>query len=169
MNLAIRDSLIDLLVCRADGAATVTSMVDWAIEALSSGLDTPSLAGLASLLPETSLHEADMQLEKALKELGPCLPDDTGLRKAYVGAVSRALIAGCLPHDVALDLIHAHAVGPLGHPPDLMEWCYLWERLDPVDFSVLEEGEAESVARRLAARWAAHVPVSPSADAHRGT
>lgn len=163
-DLALHDSLIDLLVRRSDDAATAAAMVDWALEALYSGLDTPSLTAIASLPPTTPFHEVEMPFKKALHELGVRLPDEAGLRWAHVGVVSRALVAGRLPYDVALNRIHAHAVGSLGHPHDLREWCYVWKRNDPKDFGDLDEREAESEARRLAARWATHVPFGPGAD-----
>jgi hypothetical protein len=54
-----------------------------------------------------------------------------------VGAVSRALLAGTIDAEAALERIHARAVGPLGHPPDLAPWCYVWEGLDPRDYRSL--------------------------------
>ncbi|HET8622494.1 MAG TPA: hypothetical protein VFM14_02935, partial [Gemmatimonadales bacterium] len=84
----------------------------------------------------------------------PPLPDPEGLRRAYVSAVSRQLLAGKLTPNEALDRVHRHAVSPLNHPADLAPWCFTWEGLDHTDYRTLTEAETADHARRLAVRWA---------------
>jgi hypothetical protein len=87
---------------------------------------------------------------------GLFLPERTELRRAYVGTVSRALLAGRLEAEPALERIHRSVVSPLGHPPDLSPWCYAWEGLDDGDYRTLSAPEVTVVARRLASGWATY-------------
>ena len=161
MNRVLEDSLIDLLVRLTETAVTADSIVDWATDALMAGEDTPSLIILAGLPQDCSLFEATPYLDKTLAELGIVVPPPTELRRAYVGTVSRALLAGRITSDDALDSIHRRAVSPLGHPSDLAAWCFVWERLDPTDFRELPPSDVELEARRLAATWAGHPGLMP--------
>lgn len=170
MQLLLEDALIEVLVHRLDDLATGGLLADWATQALVEGLDTTSLVYLAGLPRDCSLFEAVPLLDKALTELGLLLPEPAALRRAYVGVVSRALLAGEVGVRPALQRIHQHAVGPLGHPADLMPWCYTWESLDAGDFHTLSASEVTMEARRLASHWAIHraFPASDSAAPRGG-
>jgi hypothetical protein len=154
MTPAIEDALIDLLLQRLETTANAAAMVDWATDALVAGADTPALGILAGLDRNTSVFEAAPWLDKSLAELKVPPPSPVQLRRAFVGAVSRALMAGKITSDAALDRIHQHAVTPLGHPHDLAAWCYVWERLAPTDFRELTPADVDREARELAAKWA---------------
>ncbi|HET6837089.1 MAG TPA: hypothetical protein VFH24_03540, partial [Gemmatimonadales bacterium] len=93
-------------------------------------------------------------LERAMAELNLRVPAGEELRRAYVGVVSRAFLAGSIAADDALDRIHRRVVTPLGHPPDLAAWCFVWEGLHPDDYRTLEPAQQEQEARRLAIVWA---------------
>jgi len=73
-----------------------------------------------------------------------------------VGVVSRALMAGRITSEEALDRIHQDVVSPLGHPADLAAWCFVWEGLGPMDYRRLTPADIDVEARRLAAEWARH-------------
>jgi hypothetical protein len=154
MTEALHDSLVDLLVRRLDTSVSAAVMVDWAVAALSAGLDTPALVILAGLPPASILSDAEPWFEKTLVELGIKLPPAEDLRRAYVSALSRSVLAGTLKPVKALDLIHHHAISPLGHPSDLKPWCFVWERLAPSDFHSLDDAGVELEARTLASAWA---------------
>ena len=154
MNAALEDALLGVLIHSMDRAATGAPLVDWATQALVEGLETEALVYLAGLPPNCSVFEAAPLLDRALTELGLLVPDAPELRRAYVGAISRALLAGTIELEPALERIHQSAVGPLGHPPDLIAWCYAWEGLEA--HHTLSASEAEAEARRLAAEWATY-------------
>ena len=162
MNAALEDALIDVLVQRLAGTVTAASIVDWATDALVAGEDTPSLVVLAGLDRHGSVFDVTPRLDTALTELGvrPFAPAD--LRRAYVGMVSRAVMAGRVTSREALDRIHQHAVTPLGHPPDLSAWCFVWEGLAPTDYRELGPADIEVEARRLAETWTLHPGLSTS-------
>ena len=141
-------------------------MVHWATSALVAGEDTSALAILAGLPGDSPVFEAYPWLLKALAELSITMPLAAELRRAYVGAVSRAMLGGLIAPRVALNLVHTHAVGPLGHPPDLKPWCYVWEGLGPDDFRDLDAVQTDEEARSLAREWAGRPTlVSPSTGA----
>jgi len=171
MNAALEDQLIDVLVRRLEASVTAASIVEWATNAMVAGEDTPSLVILAGFDHNGSVFETAPWLDKALAELHVLPPPPTELRRAYVGAVSRALVAGRLTSQQALNSIHQHAVTPLGHPPDLAAWCFVWEGLGPTDFRELSPSEVDLEARALAAQWAGRagfetgLPASEPGDA----
>jgi hypothetical protein len=72
--------------------------------------------------------------------------------------VSRAVLGGTLDPDEALERIPRIAVSPLGHPPDLAPWCFLWEGLHPDDYRTLESGQREAEARCLVMAWSTCPP-----------
>jgi hypothetical protein len=164
MNSVVEDSLIDLLVDRLDGRASSAAMVAWATAALVAGEDTPSLVVLAGLDGNTSVFETTPWLDKALLELNVGSPPPADLRRAFVGMVSRALLAGRMTAPEALDRIHQRAVSPLEHPDDLKAWCFVWENLHPEDYRTLAPNDVEREAGRLAAEWANHRGLTATAD-----
>lgn len=107
MNAQILDALLDLLVRRSDDAVTSAELVDWATSALAAGSDTPALAILAGLPRDSSIVEPDAWLQKALTELSVVVAAPGELRRAYVGAVSRAVLEQRLACQTALDLFTA--------------------------------------------------------------
>jgi hypothetical protein len=153
LNAHTRDALVDLLVRRLDGVMFAEELIDWATAALAEGLDTPALAILAGLARNSSLYEAEQWFPKVLNELQVNLTHPDTLRRAYVGAVSRALLAGKVGYQEALDRVHRHAVNPLGHPADLASWCFVWEGLHPEDYSDLSPDDTDRAARVLAQQW----------------
>jgi hypothetical protein len=168
MNDELSDAVIVLLVARIDSALSGARLVEWATAALEQGLDTPALVWLAGLPPSCSVWEASPLLDRALEELGVTpLPDAADLRRAYVGAMSRQLLAERVSAGVALERIHQFAVSPLNHPPDLTSWCFAWEGLDDSrEYRSMTKSESADRARELATVWAAakHWPSPP--DAH---
>ena len=159
LELQLHDALVDLLVQQLDATLGAAAMVDWATAALCEDYDTPALVILAGLARDSSRFDVEPWLAKALAELGVEAMTPEMLRRAYVGVVSRALVARTVTCVRALDLIHSRAVQPLGHPPDLQPWCFVWEGLAPSDFRSLNTVEVEHEALSLATVWAQHAPV----------
>lgn len=159
MTPALYDALLDLLVRRLDGAIPGAELVNWATSALQEGVEPHSLVILAGLSSECSMHEAAPLLDRGLAELNFQAPAGEALRRAYVGVVSRAILAESVAADDALDRIHRRVVTPLGHPPDLAPWCFVWEGLHPDGYRTLEPAQQEEEARRLAIAWASRPPI----------
>ena len=68
MRPAIVDALVTLLVHRLANRASPSSVVDWAVDALVAGEDTPSLVMLAGLERHSSIFETAPLLDKAIGE-----------------------------------------------------------------------------------------------------
>jgi hypothetical protein len=158
MTPALHDRLLALLVRRLDDAIPGSELVDWATSALEEGVDSDSLVILAGFSRNSAMHETIPLLDRGLAELNLSVPSGEALRRAYVGVVSRAMLAGDLSTDTALDQVHRRVVTPLGHPPDLAAWCFVWEGLHPDDYRTLEPDQQEAEARRLASLWAKGLP-----------
>src|SRR5688572_13750837 len=168
MTEALHDSLIDLLIKQLDSTLNAATMVDWATSALCEGLDTPALVILAGLPRASSRFDVEPWLATALAELHVEPPPPDVLRRAYVGVVSRAILAGTTTTAHALDLIHSRAVSPLGHPSDLQPWCFVWEGLAPSDYHPLNAAGIEHEARTLASIWSHQPPIVPLRTTDRG-
>ncbi|MFL5542951.1 MAG: hypothetical protein ACJ8J0_28490 [Longimicrobiaceae bacterium] len=154
MQSSIADALTSVLMARAAGELSGPEMVEWAVDALSAGFDSPSLRVLAGLMPSEALaRDAEPILREAARELGFQALDLEGMRRAYVPIVCRALLRGELSPGEAAERIHRRVVSPLGHPADLMSWCYLWEGLGP-DGEYLGEASNTQHIMAEARRWA---------------
>lgn len=135
------------------GTVTAEQLVQWAVQALCAGYDTPSLRNLAGMDldgPPTT-YDASQVFRRAVAELGITVPEREQLLRDYVAEIARGVVEGTVEPEAAVDLIHRDVLGPLEHPNDLMAWCYLWEGLDPDDFASLR-GDAHREAIRRAAR-----------------
>jgi hypothetical protein len=133
-----------------------SDFVAWAVQALCDGYDSPTLRLLAGLdldgLP--SAFEASEKFRAVLDELGIQLPDEPTLLRTYVEDVARAIVQGNLEPQAAVAQIHREVLTPFEHPTDLMAWCYLWEGLDPKDYSSLEGEALDQAIHQAAQQWA---------------
>ena len=133
----------------------------WAIAALESGFDTPSLRILAgmSLDRASSLFEVRPHLDGALSELDlPARASRDEILRAYARVLAEELLAGVRPVDATLEAMHDAVVSPLNHADDLMGWCYLRDGLTPAPdgtFASVTGPELERATRLFAARWLA--------------
>lgn len=135
-------------------------LVRWAEGALETGLDSPSLRRLAALGLPAALSEASPLLRRALEELGirPPITDEEA-RRHHLADVCDEMLSGARTVEQALDEIERTVVSPLGHPDDLMPWCYLGSGLSEGPDGIFaslgaEEREAAALAaaRRLRRR-----------------
>ena len=114
--------------------------IDWAVNALSEGFDTPALRRLAGLDLEGTAVAEDARAEwrAACVELEIQAPSKQGAVKAYVANLAREIVEGRIGPVAGAERIHAEVLTPLNHPQDLMAWCFLWEGLSPDSYRELE-------------------------------
>jgi len=146
---------ITLLAKKVNDSARGQHYVDWAVQALTEGFDSRSLAILASLDLEDDFHrwEAENFFLKAVSELGLIIPDDeTILRKHLLLLITR-IQNRVLDPKVGIDFIHREVVSPLGHPSDLQPWCFLWEGNDPTRYDTIPNEEYSSRIVEFAQEW----------------
>lgn len=139
--------LIELL---AAGTLTGDDLTAWAVYALETGYDSPSLRILAGLASPTWLSEAKPYFDRAIAELGIAIPDDEGLLRGYLKVVAQKIVEEEIPPGIGADLIHSRVLTPLGHPEDLRGWCFLWEGLDPQTYEILSENDLNLKIKRYA-------------------
>lgn len=143
------------VVFQLDSASDNRPFVNWAVDALVAGFDTPSLRVLAGLDLDGEPLRADVYpaFAASLSELGIRLPDASVTGRLYVRHVAQAIVAGAIAPRDGAELIHARVVSPLEHPPDLMPWCYVWEG-NSIDCTLLGDNEIDEEIIRLAKKSA---------------
>ena len=142
---------VELLVRDADGTATGGEFVEWAVQALVEGLDSPALRTLAGLR-DASRFEAKALFDRAANELGLAMPATRdALLRAYLRILAGEIVDGTREPGDALDVIHRDVLGPLNHPSDLMAWCFLWEGHDAArGFESFSGADRDEATRALA-------------------
>lgn len=135
------------------------------MSALEAGYDSESLRILASMSLESQpvYSEAEYWLLRALDELEIAVPDSQSVvLLAYPAEIAVSLAAGNGSVDEALDMIHSCVVSPLGHPEDLMGWCFLWEGHTADGERELAESQRDIEVRKFAKEWLQGIFMSPS-------
>jgi hypothetical protein len=158
--VSVERSAVPLFAREALGRVSGRELVEWAVERISSGADGEALVKLAGLdlAAEASVFEALPLFHEACGELGLSVPSGReGMLRAYLSWIAEQVVDGRLDPLQAVDTVHRDILGPLEHPPDLRDWCFLWERVDPSRRGHVELTEAEAAlrARELAADYAA--------------
>ena len=147
-----------VLAHRQLASATGDEMVTWAVDALEDGFDSHALRRLAALdldgIP--SVFDAAPLFASAVEELALTVPHDKdGILRAYLLVLARRVLDGACAVEDGLKTIHRDVLEPLNHPADLMDWCYLWEGLEPGTFESLDDEAVAVQARELARRTVA--------------
>ena len=149
--MSVTSQAIELLVRRR--TARSEEFVQWAMDALVADMDSPALRRLAGLERTESVFEAIALFDRAALELNLPLPNsEEALLREYLRVVAADIVNGARDTEAALETIHGWVLCPLGHPEDLMDWCYLWEGLQPKTFANLKPPEIETAVRALAKR-----------------
>jgi hypothetical protein len=107
--------------------------VDWAVSALTDGFDSPGLAILGGLDTEGIVYRSDAEkyFQQVVQELGIPVPDSNVVPRELVDWIAERIVEGTVDPVTGVDSIHGLVVSPLGHPSDLMPWCFLWEGNTP--------------------------------------
>ena len=98
--------------------------ISWAMHLLEQGVETSSLAILASLLSPVNEFEAEDYFNIVLSELGIERPDDDAVLKGYVKALVQDVLEGTLSPEVAVSQINEINI-LLGYPDELAEYISL--------------------------------------------
>jgi hypothetical protein len=114
------------------GIPTGDEVVSWAVHALTSGLDTPSLRILGGFSSPASWFEVEKDFRGCLQELGlASYPSEADARRFHAGEIAEQLLAGTTDVESALNEFHQTVISPLHHPGDLQAWCDLADGLHP--------------------------------------
>jgi hypothetical protein len=144
-----------MLVLMLGGHALGARAVKWGVSALEAGFDSPSLRLLAGLDGEGVVTTSDARplLDAALGEIGVSTSTLEEAGRLYVREISWSIVRGEVAPRAGADLVHERVVGPLGHPHDLMPWCYVWEGNASDCSRQLGEHEQDAEITTLARRW----------------
>jgi hypothetical protein len=146
---------IALLAMKVNSFARGQHYVDWAVQALTEGFDSRSLAILASLDlgKDFPRWEAEAFFMKAVSELDLIIPDDeTILREHFINLVAQ-IQKRIIDPIIGIECIHREVVSPLGHPSDLLPWCLLWEGNDPGKNDTIPDEKYSSRILEFAQEW----------------
>ncbi len=98
--------------------------ISWAMHLLEQGIETSSLAILASLLSPVNEFEAEDYFNIVLSELGIERSDDESVLKGYAKALAQDVLEGVLSPEVAVSQINEINI-LLGYPDELAEYISL--------------------------------------------
>jgi hypothetical protein len=91
---------------------------------------------------------------RSLAELQIAVPEERDVvLRGCVAEIAEDLASGRAAVDEALDTIHSCVVAPLGHPQDLMGWCFLWEGNSANGEGELPDSQREVAVRKFAREW----------------
>ena len=128
----------------------------WALSALEAGYDAESLRILAAMSLERPpvYSEVEHWFLRSLAELQIAVPEERDVvLRACMTEIAEDLASGRAAVDEALDTIHSCVVSPLGHPQDLMGWCFLWEGNSANGEGELPDSQREVAVRKFAREW----------------
>ena len=101
----MNDALIAILARRALGELQAQDMVDWAVQEIVAGRDTPEVCVLAGMSAPFYSSEINAQFAKVLDERGVVPPDDSTLIRLYARQIAQALLDCSIDSLVACDLL----------------------------------------------------------------
>ena len=151
-----RDS-IALLAKKVNESVCGQDYVDWAVQALTEGFNSPSLLILSSLDIDKNFSkwEAEILFTKVVTELGWIIPSDEVILQAHLVTLATQIKKGDIDPEVGIERIHREVISPLGHPEDLLSWCFLWEGNSPTGKGVIPKEEYRSTIFEFTGKWLA--------------
>lgn len=147
-----------MLAKRERGTLSGQELVEWAVRLLETGCETPAVVRLAGLDLDSPplLADALPLFLTSLEQLASDVPSGReGILRAHFKGLVRQLARGQVEVGEALWRIEEEVVVPLGHPADLVAWCYLGSELHPETFAELRGASLEEYVKRIAAEVAA--------------
>jgi len=149
-----RDS-IALLAKKVNGSVCGQDYVDWAVQALAEGFNSPSLLILSSLDIDKNFSkwEAEKFFIKVITELSWIIPSDEVILRTHLVTLATQIEKGDIDPEVGIERIHREVVSPLGHPEDLRAWCFLWEGNSPTGNGVIPKDEYRLKIFEFVRKW----------------
>jgi hypothetical protein len=142
-------ALQDFLAKKLLGNATLEDYVDWAVTELMSSADTPNLRILAGLTKPLFWPEVEHHFAAALDELEISLPPSEQFLRNYVCEVARKIVAEEIVPTAACHTIYQISAS-LDYPPELSDWVYLDEGMEPRTYGNLTGAKLDAEIKRAA-------------------
>ena len=138
---------------------TVADYIDWAVEKLVEGSDSPDLRLLSGLDATSSLFEAELHFAKAIKQLGILEPDRAGKLRAYGVLLARLILDGVISPRAGVYTLYRICV-LLDYPKEFMVWLELDDAyedikagLHPYSYQSTTAENCESIVRLEAEKF----------------
>lgn len=158
-----RFELLEPLYRRSIGGTSwKKSVIDWAVEQVGAGVDTPNLRILAGLRSDAYEVDIEAYFERTLRDLGQEPLGDVERRLGEARAAASALLRGELEPVTCTQLIHRRAVGPLNHPSALQPWCDLDSGFVRKDGNIVRQLEGDPLEDEIRKYAAAFVATDPA-------
>ena len=154
--------LLDVLVKRVNQKLIGDDIVAWALHAVESGIESPSLFTLAGLPMRISCADTEPYFERTLEELHVEIPETETLLYLYLLETAKGIAAGTIDVYKGLDQIHKHVINPLEHPEELRGFCNMWEGNHPEGFDVVSDLDFEPFVRDYCQRFLENLPAKIS-------
>lgn len=152
--------LARLLARTQFGTGSGSDVVDWAVDALVVGWESPALEVLAGLEKPPNEFEVDRYVERALSELGVEMPRGPQVVNLYAVAIAGDILAGTIsPYDGAREMFRICVA--TNYPNELRAWVGLED-----DYELARDGvygrmdDIEKKIREAAQRLVGRVPDS---------
>ncbi len=141
---------LTLMVRIESNEVTGKDFVDWGMEALAAGFDSPALRRLAGLSPghTPSRFDAEPQFRVAVREIGLPEVGREEILLAFMDECAQSIVDGAANLDQILQTIHASVIDPLDHREDLMPWCYARGGFQSGSPEALDEEGIRALARK---------------------
>ncbi len=158
--------LARLLARTQFGTGSGSDVVDWAVDALVAGWDSPALEVLAGLDKPPNDFEVDRYVDRALSELGVEMPRGPQVVHLYAVAIAGDILAGTIsPYEGAREMFRICVAA--NYPEELRSWVGLED-----DYELARDGvhgnvdDIEQKITEAARRLVGRVPdTTPTAGA----
>jgi hypothetical protein len=128
-----------------------SDVVDWAVDALVAGWESPSLNVLGGLAKPPNEFEVDRYVERMMQGLGVEMPDESHLADLYALAIALDLLAGAVsPYEGARELSHLWMKS--AQPKKLQPWFGYEDEYELARDGVYGDVADVEEARRLVAQ-----------------
>jgi len=139
----------DFLAKRYLGDATLKDHVDWAVAELVFGADTPNLRILAGLTKPLFWQEVEYHFALTLDELKISLPPREQFLRNYVFELARKIVTNEIVPTAGCHTIYKISA-LLDYPPELSNWVYLDEGMEPETYGNLTGAKLDAEIKREA-------------------
>ncbi len=130
------------------GEADATEYVDWAIEQLVKGIETPSVKILASFMKPLYKPELEEYFYKSLDELGWGFPPFIENARICVKYLAEKILDGSLEPIKGAHEIYTY-VRDLNYPEDLIVWLEIDDYIDERVYNSIYQMRDEELIERI--------------------
>lgn len=130
----LNDSLIAIFARRALDELQAQEIVDWAVQEIIAGSDTPEISVLAGMYPPFYYSDIDEQFAKVLDEMGIIPPDKKTCLRLYARQIAQALLDDKIPLPIACHMLYRIYCASYDAE------YFIWEQLNAARRDIIADG-----------------------------